>query len=88
LQQASDLENLEANLSARLSVAEAAASAVEAINENERSQFLVACAYQRQQLLDFISWEFRQVWKSFSVSFVYQSLWFVLNQTSLICLHF
>uniref|UniRef100_A0A7S3V4K0 Uncharacterized protein n=2 Tax=Chaetoceros debilis TaxID=122233 RepID=A0A7S3V4K0_9STRA len=58
---ANDIEKMELELEARLSVAGAALSAVEEMNKNEREQFISMCNQQRQQLQALISWEFRHV---------------------------
>ncbi len=56
-----DIQKMESELEARLSVAGAALSAVEQVNANERKQFIAMCNQQRQQLQALISWEFRHV---------------------------
>lgn len=56
-----NLEKLEADLDARLSVAGGALAAVKQMNENERTNFINQCNQQRQQLQALISWEFRLV---------------------------
>lgn len=56
-----DMDALEANLEARLTVAGAAASAVQQMNENERQEVLASCNQQRQQLMGYLAWEFRQL---------------------------
>jgi hypothetical protein len=56
-----DVERLESNLEARLSVAGAATAAVAQMNDRERASFLESCQRQRQQLLQSIAWEFRQL---------------------------
>ena len=52
---------MEANLDARLSVAGAAASAIEQMNDGERAAFQQSCTHRRQQLLNYLAWEFRKV---------------------------
>lgn len=59
--QKESLESLETKLIARESVAGAASEAVQQVNQNERNEFLMSCNFHRQQLLDFYSWEFRNV---------------------------
>lgn len=56
-----DMEQLETNLEARLSVAGAAASAIEQMNDGERASFQHSCSLRRQQLLTYQAWEFRKV---------------------------
>jgi hypothetical protein len=56
-----EMEQMEANLEARLSVAGAAASAIEQMNEGERAAFQQSCTHRRQQLLNYLAWEFRKV---------------------------
>jgi len=56
-----DMGQLEANLEARLSVAGAAATAIEQMNEGERTAFQQACVLRRQQLLSYLAWEFRKL---------------------------
>lgn len=58
---ANDTEALESNLAARASVAGGAMAAVQQANEQERNQFIMQCAVQREQLLAFSAWEFRKL---------------------------
>lgn len=58
---ANDTEALESNLAARASVAGGAMAAVQHANEQERNQFAMQCAVQREQLLAFSAWEFRKL---------------------------
>ena len=55
------LDELEAKLVARESVSGEASEAVKQVNENEQNEFIITCNFHRQQLLDFYSWEFRNV---------------------------
>lgn len=56
-----DTEALESNLATRASVAGGAMAAVQQANEQERNQFMMQCAVQREQLLAFSAWEFRKL---------------------------
>lgn len=56
-----NIEKMEAELDARVSVAGGALIAVEQMNANERTAFMNQCNQQRQQLQALISWEFRLV---------------------------
>ena len=58
---ANDTEALESNLAARASVAGGAMAAVQYANEQERNQFNMQCAVQREQLLAYSAWEFRKL---------------------------
>jgi len=58
---ANDTEALETNLAARASVAGGAIAAVQHANEQERNQFIMQCAVQREQLLAMSAWEFRKL---------------------------
>jgi hypothetical protein len=57
----SEYEQLEARLDERLSVAGAALSAVQTMNDGERRAFQTTCAQQRQNVLSGIAWEHRQL---------------------------
>lgn len=54
-------EALESNLEARASVAGGALAAVQQINEGERNDFGSKCNQQRQQLVGYIAWQFREL---------------------------
>lgn len=56
-----NIEKMEAELDARVSVAGGALVAVEQMNASERTAFMNQCNQQRQQLQALISWEFRLV---------------------------
>lgn len=56
-----DLNKLDSELDARLSVAGLAHSAVEQMNENERDDFIANCNQQRSQKYFFLAWELRQL---------------------------
>jgi len=60
-QLSSDIEKLETELDARLSVAGAALSAVQQMNANEKNDLIMICNQKRQQLLALVSWEFRHL---------------------------
>ena len=55
------MEELDASLETRLSVAGAASSAVRQMNDNERSAFQQSCYQRRQEALNAIAWDFRTV---------------------------
>lgn len=55
------MEQLNATLETRLSVAGAASSAVQQMNDNERNAFLQTCFQKRQEALNAIAWDFRNV---------------------------
>jgi hypothetical protein len=55
------MEELDESLETRLSVAGAASSAVQQMNDSERSAFKQSCYQQRQEALSSIAWEFRTV---------------------------
>ena len=55
------MDELDANLETRLSVAGAASSAVKQMNDNERNAFQQTCYQQRQEALNTIAWDFRNV---------------------------
>jgi hypothetical protein len=71
-----NIEKMEAELDARISVAGGALVAVEQMNASERTAFMNQCNQQRQQLQALISWEFRLVssneWLLFSLDFLSQ----------------
>jgi len=56
-----DKEVLELNLESRASVAGGALAAVQHINESERNDFIAKCNQQRQHLIDYIAWQFREL---------------------------
>ena len=60
----SEMENLDSSLEARLSVAGAASSAVQQMNDNERNAFQQACYQRRQEVLSAVAWDFRNVRKA------------------------
>ena len=55
------MEELDASLETRLSVAGAASSAVQQMNDNERNAFQQTCYQRRQEALNSIAWDFRNV---------------------------
>lgn len=55
------MEELEASLETRLSVAGAASSAVKVMNDNERNAFQQSCYQRRQETLNALAWDFRNV---------------------------
>lgn len=55
---------METDLDARLSVAGAAAIAVQQMNTNEKNAFIASCNSQRQHLQALIAWEFRHLMAS------------------------
>jgi hypothetical protein len=55
------MEELDASLETRLSVAGAASSAVQQMNDNERNAFQSSCYQKRQEALNAIAWDFRTV---------------------------
>lgn len=61
LLQTAQMEELNDSLETRLSVAGAASSAVQQLNDNERSAFQQSCFQRRQEALNSIAWDFRNV---------------------------
>lgn len=61
LMQTTQMEELDASLETRLSVAGAASSAVQQLNDNERNAFQQSCYQRRQEALNSIAWDFRNV---------------------------
>lgn len=55
------MDELDASLETRLSVAGAAFSVVKGMNDNERNAFQQNCYQQRQEALNSIAWDFRNV---------------------------
>mmetsp|Transcript_25643 Transcript_25643/g.46319 ORF Transcript_25643/g.46319 Transcript_25643/m.46319 type:complete len:386 (+) Transcript_25643:509-1666(+) len=55
------MDELDADLETRLSVAGAASSAVKQMNDNERNAFQQTCYQQRQEALNTIAWDFRNL---------------------------
>lgn len=56
-----DVQRMDTDLEARLSVAGAALAAVQQINANEKHAFVTTCNQQRQHMQALIVWEFRQL---------------------------
>mmetsp|Transcript_9238 Transcript_9238/g.17389 ORF Transcript_9238/g.17389 Transcript_9238/m.17389 type:complete len:368 (-) Transcript_9238:107-1210(-) len=56
-----DVQRMNTDLEARLSVAGAALAAVQQINANEKHTFVTSCNQQRQYMQALIVWEFRQL---------------------------
>merc|ERR1712194_616701 len=74
----SDLQKLKPNCNARLSVAGAASLAVSQMNDKETGYFLAKCNHQRQQLVDFMAWEFRQL---LAIQQIFSLRWVCLAST-------
>lgn len=75
------MEELDKRLETRLSVAGAASSAVQQMNENERNAFQQSCFQQREDVLNSIAWDFRKVRNACRGRQHSQSTWFPHKNT-------